>query len=126
KASEQAANTDGAFLIRLHLADGDTAEAWEAADAFGAGGAWTQLVGASEDVLPLKAAGLCLAQARDRLTTPDSSQYRGVVALLVKARSLCDKAGHRSEADIAIAHLRQTYRRRPALMAEMDRAGLPA
>lgn len=45
--------------------------------------------------------------------------------LMVKARSLYDKAGHRSEADAEIIRLRETYRRRPALMTAMNRAGLP-
>lgn len=126
QASERAASTDGAHLIRLHLSDGDTAGAWEAADTVGAGGAWTQLVDASEDAFPLRAARLCQTHAEERLTTPNSSQYPGIVALFVRARSLFERAGHGSESEANIARLRSRYRVRPALMAEMNRAGFSA
>lgn len=78
----------------------------------------------ASEAFPLRAARMCLAQAQDRLTTPNSKQYPSIVQLLVKARSLYEKAGHRSEADAEIMRLRETYRRRPALMAEMNRARL--
>ncbi len=125
QATERAPGMGGAHLIDLHLTDGDTEGAWEAADTFGAGQAWTRLVDASEDMFPLRAARLCLTQAQKRLATPDSKAYPGIVSLLLKARSLYDKAGHRSELDVEIARLREIYRRRPALMAEMNRARLP-
>lgn len=126
QATSRAPSIGGAHLIRLHLADGDVAHAWEAADAFGAGEAWRELVDASEQDFPLPAARLCLSQSLASLTTPDSKRYPSIVDLLVKARSLYDKAGHRSEADGEIIRLREAYRRRPALMAAMSRAGLPA
>lgn len=81
---------------------------------------------ASEQDFPLPAARLCLSQSLASLTTPDSKRYPSIVDLLVKARSLYDKAGHRFEADAEIIRLREAYRRRPALMAAMSRAGLPA
>lgn len=125
QATSRAHSIGGAHLISLHLADGDVARAWEAADGFGAGHAWSQLVDASE-AFPLRAARMCLTQAQDRLTTPNSKQYPSIVALLVKARSLYEKAGNLEESDAEIIRLRETYRRRPALMAEMNRAPLPA
>ena len=100
--------------------------AWEAADAFGAGHAWRELVDASEDDFPLRAGRLCLTQVLESLTTPDSKRYSSIVDLLVKAGALYDKAGHRAEADSEIVRLREVYRRRPALMSAMDRAGLPS
>ena len=126
QATTRAGTSDGAHLIELHLTDGDIEGAWEAADTFGAGHAWTRLVDASEDKFPLEAARLCLTQAHDRLTTPDSKAYPAIVSWLKKSRSLYDKAGHLPEADAEIARIREMYRRRPALMAEMNRARLPA
>ena len=69
---------------------------------------------------------LCLAQAMESLTTPDSKRYPAIVDLLVKARALYDTAGHRAEADAEITRLREAYRRRPALMSAMNQAGLPS
>ena len=81
---------------------------------------------ASEDGFPLRAGRLCLAQAMESLTTPDSKRYPAIVDLLVKARALYDTAGNRAEADAEITRLREVYRRRPALMSAMKRAGLPS
>ena len=126
QATERALSGGGAPLVRLHLADENVTHAWEAADAFGAGNAWRELVDASEDGFPLRAARLCLAQVLESLTTPDSKRYPAIVDLLVKARTLYDTAGHRAEADAEIIRLREVYRRRPALMSAMNRAGLPS
>jgi hypothetical protein len=57
---------------------------------------------------------------------PDSKRYPAIVDLLLRARVLYDKAGHRSEADAEILRLREAYRRRTALMAAMNRANLPS
>ncbi len=126
QATLRAHSSGGAHLVRLHLADGNVTRAWEAADAFGAGHAWRELVDASEDDFPLRAGRLCLAQVLESLTTPDSKRYPAIVDLLVKARALHDTAGHRAEADAEITRLREVYRRRPALMSAMNRPGLPA
>ena len=126
QATQRAHSNGGAHLVRLHLADGDLTRAWEAAEAFGAGHAWRELVDASEYGFPLRAARLCLAQVLESLTTPDSKRYPAIVDLLVKTRALYDTAGHRAEADAEILRLREAYRRRPALMSAMNRAGLPS
>ena len=126
QATLRAHSSGGAHLVRLHLADGNVTRAWEAADAFGAGHAWRELVDASADGFPLRAARLCLARALESLTTPDSKRYPAIVDLLVKTRALYDTAGHRAEADAELLRLREAYRRRPALMSAMTRAGLPS
>lgn len=126
RATQRAHKAGGAHLVRLHLADGNLTHAWEAADAFGAGHAWRELVDASADGFPLRAARLCLARALESLTTPDSKRYPAIVDLLVKTRALYDTAGHRAEADAELLRLREAYRRRPALMSAMTRAGLPS
>ena len=126
QATQQARSSGGAHLVRLHLADGNVTRAWEAADAFGAGHAWRELVDASKDDFPLRAGRLCLAQVLESLTTPDSKRYPAIVDLLVRARALYDAAGHRAEADAEIARVREAYRRRPALMSAMNRAKLPS
>lgn len=125
KEATSRAGAGGHHLIWLHLSDGNLTDAWAAADAHGAGQAWRELVDASEDDYPLRAARLCLAQAEAQLTTPNSKQYPSIVALLVRARSLYDKAGHNEEAVSHLIRLREAYRRRPALMAELNRAHLP-
>jgi hypothetical protein len=125
EATSRAHTLGGADLIRLRIADGDVGLAWEAADAFGAGHAWSELVGASEAGFPLRAARLCMTQVQDLLGMPNSKQYPRIVGLMVRARSLYEKAGHLSEADAESIRLREAYRRRPALMAEMNRARLP-
>lgn len=124
-ATSRATEAGGHHLIWLHLCDGNLTEAWAAADAHGAGQAWRELVDASEHDFPLRAARLCLAQAEAQLTTPNSKQYPSIVALLVKAFGLYDKAGHNEEAVSHLIRVRETYRRRPALMAELNRAHLP-
>ena len=124
-ATHRALRLGGDHLIRLHLADGNVAQAWEAADAFGAHQAWRELVDASETGFPLPAGRMCFAQALEQIKIPNSKLYPSVVALIVKARSLYHVAGQRAEADVQIATLREAYRRRPALMAEMNRARLP-
>jgi len=126
QATQRAHNSGGAHLVRLHLADGNLTHAWEATDAFGAGHAWRELVDASEDGFPLRGARLCLARVLESLTTPDSKRYPAIVDLLVKARTLYDTAGHPAEADAELLRLRELYRRRPALMSAMNRAGLPS
>ena len=126
QATQRAHSSGGAHLVRLHLADGNATRAWEAADAFGAGHTWRELVDASEDDFPLRAGHLCLTQVLESLTTPDSKRYPSIVDILVKARALYDKAGHRAEADSEIVRLREVYRRRPALMSAMNRVGLPS
>lgn len=125
QATLRARRSGGAHLVRLHLADGNVPHAWEAADAFGAGHAWRELVDASEDDFPLRAARLCLIQVLESLTAPDSKRYPAIADLLVRARALYDKAGHRAEADAEIIRLREVYRRRPALTSAMNRARLP-
>ncbi|MBK8463898.1 MAG: hypothetical protein IPL36_13030 [Nigerium sp.] len=47
QATLRAHSGGGAHLVRLHLADGNLTHAWEAADSFGAGHAWRELVDAS-------------------------------------------------------------------------------
>ncbi len=126
QATRQAAKLGGAPLIRLHLADEDVASAWQAADAYGAGPAWRELVGASESDFPLQAGRMCMAQAKSALVTPESKRYPSVVDLLVKARSMYERAGLPREADAEIIGLREAYRRRPALMAAMNGARLPS
>jgi len=63
QATLRAHSSGGAHLVRLHLGDGNVSHAWEAADAFGAGHAWRELVDASADGFPLRAGRLCLTQA---------------------------------------------------------------
>lgn len=125
QATDRARVHGGQHLVRLNLADADVARAWEAADAFGAGGAWRELADASVDEFPLRAGELCFEQALEWLVTPNSKVYPAVADLIVRARSLYDKAGRRSEVDARIVGLRETYRRRPALRSALDAAGLP-
>ena len=59
------------------------------------------------------------------LRITDSSRYTGIAAALVRIGELMDRAQELREFTAYVAHIRETYRRRPSLMAALDRRGLP-
>lgn len=121
----RAHSSGGAHLVRLHLADGNVTDAWEAADAFSAGHAWRELVDASEDRFPLGHRHGCVwlrYWSPSPHPTPSGPGHRRSAC---PGTRLSDTAGHRAEADAEIIRLREVYRRRPALMSVMSRAVYP-
>ncbi|MDO5495936.1 MAG: SWIM zinc finger family protein, partial [bacterium] len=112
--------------LALHL--GDHERAWEAADRWGAGYRAQTL--ADMDPQPRPAAALeayrgLLGRAMESWGGQGAAQE--AVAMMRKMRALAALVGAeaRAEVDREIAEIRAEYRRRPTLMAAMERAGLP-
>jgi hypothetical protein len=114
----------GAVLIEIALAEGDLETAWSAARELGAGYRWKELADASRDYAPLDAAGLWRADVEKDLRYPDSQRYPDIARRLAIMRDLYTRGD--AEADFAtyMAELRETYKRRPALMSALDHRGL--
>lgn len=129
--SEQVGN--GALLVELAMSEGDLEAAWEVADDMGAGHAWSALAEATADTDPARAAELYRGQLHDALGHADKRSYRTVAATLQTMRRLYAAAGTGAvdaldaldALDAEIHEIRTTYKRRPGLMAELDRAKLP-
>ncbi len=116
---------NGALLVQIALAEGDLAGAWSAAEELGAGHAWETLANASGGEFPGKAARLRRERVDEGLRITDSSRYPGIAAALVRIGELMEHAGEKAEFTAYVAAIRETYRRRPSLMAALNRRGLP-
>lgn len=117
----------GAALVDVALADADLDAAWQAAEEFGAGEQWRQLVDASMQARPLDAAALLRAQVDEALTgRADSRIYPGVTSELLRIRALHTAGGDRQGFVDYLAQLRSAYARRPSLIKQLDAAGLRA
>lgn len=55
----------------------------------------------------------------------DAQRYRFAARRIAKMRNLAAGSEHAAEVRALVAALRETYRRRPRLQQEFDRAGLP-
>jgi uncharacterized Zn finger protein len=115
---------DGSALIRITLAEGDLVAAWAAVERFGAGGAWRELADASEDDLPIAAADLYRPELERMLREPNTRIYPAVAGTLTKMRALYAKVDEQAAIDALVAEIRERYRRRTSLIAQLDRAGL--
>ncbi len=116
---------NGALLVQIALADADLAGAWSVAEELGAGHAWETLANASTREYPGKAARMHRERVDDALRVTDSSRYPGIAAALVRIGELMERAGENDEFTAYVVQIRETYRRRPSLMAALDRRGLP-
>lgn len=114
----------GAVLIEIALAEGDHVAAWAAADEFGVGYAWSSLAQATAATHPSRCAALHRAKVEEDLRFPNSSAYPGIAATLVTIRDLSAAADEDEQFAEYLAAIREDYRRRPSLMAALDRAGL--
>jgi uncharacterized Zn finger protein len=124
-AAEQATGFGkGATLVRIALAEHDLVAAWDAAQRFGAGGAWRELAEASAADLPFDAAQLYRPHLDELLRYPDTRAYPEVARTLATMRELYAKVGEDDAFAELLAELRERYRRRTSLIAELDRAGL--
>lgn len=125
-AEEQAARLkNGAVLIELALHEDDLDRAWAAADRFGPGARWESLARASADSRPGRAIDLYRQSLPDLLRHADNRSYQQVATRLVTMRELAAGRGDTSSVDNEIRTIREEYRRRPSMMAALDRAGLP-
>lgn len=116
---------NGALLVQIALADGDLPGAWSVAEELGPGHAWETLANASRTEFPGKAAQLHREKVDQTLRVTDSSRYPGIAASLVEIEELMERAGEKDEFTAYVTKVRETYRRRPSLMAALDRRGLP-
>jgi hypothetical protein len=114
----------GAVLVEIALAEGDPDAAWEAADEFGAGHAWEQLAKATASTHPSRCAALYRGSVDKELRHANTAAYAKVAATLVTMRRLSAAADEDAEFAEYLAGIREGYRRRPSLMAALDRAGL--
>lgn len=116
----------GAQLVAIALFEGDLDAAWAAAREFGAGSAWQQLAAASAMSRPGEAADLYRPALAEALNRADKRSYEQVAALLTAMRPLLAAAGREEEFVADVREIREVFKRRPTMIATMDRAGLPA
>ena len=123
KAAELATRRfgSGAALIEIHLAEGDLDAAWTAATAYGPGHNWQALAAASVEARPVDAAELYRPGIEKDLVHTNSSLYPDIAKRLATMRDLYVRAGRESEFAEYAAELRERYKRRPSLMAALDR-----
>lgn len=122
QAAQQYGN--GGVLVEIALRVGDLDAAWEAAHEFDAGHMWQPLAEASRHARPLEAADLYRAQIEKDLRHADTKLYPGIASGLATIRDLYGAADAEQAFSEYLAGIRETYARRPSLMAALDRKGL--
>lgn len=110
----------GAVLVQLHMSDDDMDAAWQAADRYGAGGAWRELAVRGADARPVAAADLYRPELERDLRYPNSKIYPDIAETLVTMAALYERGGRGEDFASFIAQIRQDYGRRPALMKALD------
>jgi hypothetical protein len=127
-AREVLAARDRGALVDVLLADGDTDEAWQVAtgDAEWDPGEhrWARLAEAREPSDPAGSMGVYLRLIESTLTNADKRAYRTATRDLQNARRAAGAAGLSEEFDDYVTALREHHRRRPTLIAMLDKAGL--
>jgi hypothetical protein len=119
---------DPGGLIDALLEDGDPDAAWEAANAIPA---WdpgrerrTRLAEAREAARPDEALALYILVAEDHLLETGRPAYARAISILKRARRAAEAANHNDQFASTLSHLRERHRRRPTLIAMLDKAGL--
>ncbi|MED5812875.1 hypothetical protein VST63_10935 [Mycolicibacterium sp. 050232] len=110
----------GAVLVQLHLSDGNSEAAWEAADRYGPGWAWKELAVRGADARPVAAADLYRPGLENDLRYPNSKIYPDVAERLATMAELYERGGRSDDFASFLAQLREDYRKRPALMKALD------
>lgn len=85
---------------------------------------WQRLAEASEPDNPAGAMGVYLRLADTALVNTGKGAYRDAVRHLTAARRAATTADLGFEFDAKVAELRDVHRRRPTLIAMLDKAGL--
>lgn len=118
-----------AGFVDALLDDGDTATAWAAADGNPEWHLdvrqWERLADARRPGHPADALAVYLQLADAALVEANKNAYRTGVKHLKAARSAAAEAGVAADFDARMAVLREQHRRRPTLMAMLDKAKLP-
>jgi len=115
----------GPALIEIALHEKDLDAAWAAAKEFGPGYNWQPLADMSAATRPREAADLYKPGLVEDLRYPDTKKYAGIASRLARMHELYDAAGDADEFAGLMSELRESYGRRPSLMAALDREDLP-
>ncbi len=122
------AERDLGELVDALLTDGDIDAAWSAATATDSADLddhrWARLAEAREPTDPTGATSVYLRLVESTLRTADRRAYRSAAKQLRRAKGSAASAGLSEEFDGHLAALREKHRRRPSLMAILDKAGL--
>ena len=121
------AERDTAGLIDALLADGETDEAWHAAtsgDHQLSPSHWQRLAEAREQTAPAAAMALYLRLADEALERADKRAYQVAIRHLKAARRAATTAGRLSDFTERVLALRERNRRRPSLIAMLDKVGM--
>jgi uncharacterized Zn finger protein len=112
-------------LIDALLDDGDVDLAWQAATTTEDGDhTWLRLAEAREKTHPADALPIYWRSIDSTLQTADRRAYASAVRLLKRTRDAATAAGHQVEFEARLLALREQHRRRPSLIAMLDKAKL--
>lgn len=105
----------------------DVRTAWDWAHSLGLDDdrLWASLAKAYEKVDPLIVLPVLTRLVKNELTEANAHHYQPAARRLKKMRQLAAGSEEAAQVDTLIFELRATYRRRPRLQQEFDRAGLP-
>jgi hypothetical protein len=119
---------DPAGLVDVLLADGEPDAAWDVAvgtpEWEPREQQWALLAEAREAAHPADALAVYLSLAEGELGHADRGAYARAASLLKRARRAAENADEQVAFSAHMADLRERYRRRPALIQILDRAGL--
>lgn len=121
------ASRDPAGLVDVLLADGDSDEAWRTATSGNrllSSSQWQRLGEAREATIPADAMAVYQRLADEALDHADRRAYQAAVRHLKAARRAAVAAGRSTEFAEHVTALRERNRRRPSLIAMLDKAGL--
>jgi tetratricopeptide (TPR) repeat protein len=116
--------SNGAVLVDIALSENDPEAAWAASDEFGPGHMWKQLASVSSEARPRAAADLYRREVERNLVQANTKVYAQIAEDLRTMRDLMSKAGDEADFAAFVSEVRETYHRRPSLMAALDRKGL--
>lgn len=120
--------TDPREYLHALLADGDDDLAWQTAAAAPAAALdadmWLALAERREATHPADAIAVYLRIADEVLITTDRRAYSRAIRILKRARTAAQSAGELNAFIAHIATLREEHRRRPTLIAMLDKAKL--
>ena len=119
---------DSRAFVDALLRDGDLDLAWDTAQAVPeedlGGDLWLRLAESRETANPADAVAVYERVADGVLEKTDRRAYAGAVRILKRARDAATAAGELQPFGQHIAKLREQHRRRPTLIAMLDKAGL--
>lgn len=115
-------------LVEVLLRDGDDQLAWVAATTFArdevGSDLWLRLAESRQAISPAEALAVFERLVDEALVTADRRSYAAAVRILKKARSAAEAAGMADAFAANVARLRELHRRRPTLIATLDKAGM--